>query len=177
MTRCPRPVVLHTRSILRRGEGALRTGSITLTVRSWREDPEVAINYRLSHTTRGYELVSSSTQSLAQVKADKSRTPYVPPPEVRVSPKRKCTVRMNRTTASCECYDHMALRLFDPDHKYVWEDQRHIVGVTDLIVVDLSFDGIDEIIAIQQNHGGVRAAVFSRPPGIHGLAGPNATHR
>jgi hypothetical protein len=66
------------------------------------------------------------------------------------------------TTSFCMCSQRFAIRVFDPDSKYIWEDQEHVHGDPPFLArADLTQNGIDEIIVYQRDHGRTRLIVFA----------------
>jgi hypothetical protein len=70
-------------------------------------------------------------------------------------------VRFNKTVALCMCHSRFAMRIFDAEQGYVWEDVDNVYGSFVTMVFDFQGDGIDEIVILREDHDKGVVLVFS----------------
>ena len=66
-------------------------------------------------------------------------------------------VRINRRIG----HNRNALRIFDENNQFVWENLNNVSGIVRPAVIDIDEDGLDEIIIYKNDHGQNYILIFS----------------
>ncbi|KKK62248.1 hypothetical protein LCGC14_3006240, partial [marine sediment metagenome] len=96
---------------------------------------------------------------------------------IRYAPGKKGVLRVNSVAASCSAYMWSAIRIFDEKGACVWEDRGRLTSTAYPVAVDLSGDGVDEIVLWSNNgHGKSKIIVYEiAPPPAVRPGSPQAT--
>jgi hypothetical protein len=144
-------------------------GQLRLTFfscRSYEGSRSFLLDYVLSQTNETYSLRQSGERRWISWQAlepmIKGKLPSWRSHPLRYAPGRVGRVAINKATAYCMCYPLFSLRVFDSTGNFIWEDQTNVYGTAYLAVADLTHDGIDEIVAYQEEHGKTHFTVFER---------------
>jgi hypothetical protein len=135
----------------------------------------VAVEFELCLVGGKYAVVRRDRQ-IEDVDAELQRRAAKQAPQIlpiRLTEGRKATIRLNRTTALCMCHDRFAMRVYNDQDEYVWENQTDLRGTCHLLAADLNQDGQDEIVVYQGDHGHSELLVFRNQlywPGLGALS-------
>jgi hypothetical protein len=127
-------------------------------------DRSFVADYTLRLTHGGYSLKATGNERWLHVEdVDTLRSDF--PPSAPLCYEKGLTgfARLNPTTPWCMAHSCFALRVFDQEGKYVWEDQHYLHGdLAHPVSADVDGDGIDEIVVLQDDHGRADLFVFQR---------------
>ena len=72
---------------------------------------------------------------------------------LRFNNEETVSVKFNKHSPFCMVEDRYALRIFNSENEYIWEDTLNVFGAYCPLVFDFNKDGIDEIVMYRQEHG------------------------
>ncbi|MBN1675260.1 MAG: hypothetical protein JXR37_29740 [Kiritimatiellae bacterium] len=130
-------------------------------------DGEVSLrDYELAFANSSYTLKQLSGSRLASWKALRRKglgTHHMRLEcPITYAPGMRGRVALNDISHPGCCPGRYAMRVFDADGKYIWEDQENAAGACYLVSADLTGDGIDEIVLYQYCHNETDLLVFEK---------------
>ncbi len=93
-----------------------------------------------------------------EVERERHKTPEIA--ALRYTPGRAGTVRFNKAGWHCQCCPQYAMRVFDWQDTFIWEDVSNVFGRYYPMVVDFQGDGVDEIVVYREEHDDASILVY-----------------
>lgn len=123
------------------------------------------IEYTLRYKDKKYFLESDNKKTIFDWQEIEKKLQQRPEKcNLSFNKSNKLLLDFNKTTAFCMCHSRYAMRIFDKDGKYIWEDLNNIHGYHYPMVCDFLNDENDEIIIYREDHGQASILVFSSLP-------------
>ncbi len=86
-----------------------------------------------------------------EVERERHKAPEIA--ALRYATGRAGTVRFNKAGWHCQCCPQYAMRVFDDQENFIWEDVSNVFGRYYPMVVDFRGDGVDDIVVFREEHG------------------------
>ncbi len=123
------------------------------------------VNYSLCNKDRKYFLETSGRKipkTWEYVEEQRRACPEAA--ELRYAPGKKGVVRFNKAASYCMCCPQYAMRVFDRNDRFIWEEVNDVFGEYYPMVLDFQGDGVDEIVVYREEHGKASILVFRAIP-------------
>ncbi len=99
-----------------------------------------------------------------EIKKERHKTPEIA--ALRYATRRAGTVRFNKAGWHCQCCPQYAMRVFDDQENFIWEDVSNVFGRYYPVVVDFQGDGVDEIVVYREEHHDASILVYRAVPEV-----------